>query len=56
LCGRWSAWYNYAGSLLAFSLMLLTYLIQRIQEILPLNPQDLLGKLITPDQALHHRR
>jgi len=48
-------WTHYAGSLLAFSLagILLTYLIQRIQGMLPFNPQGFLGKLITPDLAFN---
>src|ERR1035437_3382032 len=48
-------WTHYAGSLLAFSLagILLTYLIQRIQGILPFNPQGFGGKLITPDLAFN---
>ena len=48
-------WTHYAGSLLAFSLagILLTYLIQRIQGMLPFNPQGFGGKLITPDLAFN---
>jgi K+-transporting ATPase ATPase A chain len=48
-------WTHYAGSLLAFSLagILLTYLIQRIQGVLPFNPQGFGGKLITPDLAFN---
>jgi K+-transporting ATPase ATPase A chain len=48
-------WTLYAGSLLAFSLagILLTYLIQRIQGMLPFNPQAFGGKLITPDLAFN---
>src|SRR5450755_3435650 len=48
-------WTHYAGSLLAFSLagILLTYLVQRIQGILPFNPQGFGGKLITPDLAFN---
>jgi len=48
-------WTHYAGSLLAFSLVgiLLTYLIQRIQGMLPFNPQGFGGKLITPDLAFN---
>src|ERR1017187_4759409 len=44
-------WTHYAGSMLAFSLagILLTYLIQRVQGLLPFNPQCFGGKLITPD-------
>jgi K+-transporting ATPase ATPase A chain len=48
-------WTHYAGSLLAFSLVgiLLSYLIMRIQGILPFNPQGFLGKLWTPDLAFN---
>ena len=48
-------WTHYAGSMLAFSLagILLTYLIQRVQGILPFNPQGFGGKLITPDLAFN---
>ena len=48
-------WTHYAGSLLAFSLagILLTYLIQRMQGMLPFNPQSFGGKLITPDLAFN---
>lgn len=48
-------WTHYAGSLLAFSLagILLTYLIQRIQGMLPFNPQGFQGKLIPPDMAFN---
>ncbi len=48
-------WTYYAISLLAFSLVgiLLTYLIQRIQGMLPFNPQAFGGKLITPDLAFN---
>src|SRR5579871_3681646 len=48
-------WTHYAGSLLAFSLVgvLLTYLIQRIQGMLPFNPQHFGGKLISPDLAFN---
>ncbi len=49
---REQRWTEYAGSLLAFSLvsLLLTYLIQRIQGILPLNPQGF-GTLHPPQGA-----
>ena len=49
LCGvdpsREQAWTSYAFSLLAFSLfsLLVTYAIERIQRVLPLNPQRLGG-------------
>jgi K+-transporting ATPase ATPase A chain len=48
-------WTHYAGSMLAFSLVgiLLSYLIMRVQGILPFNPQGFLGKLITPDLAFN---
>jgi K+-transporting ATPase ATPase A chain len=48
-------WTHYAGSLLAFSLVgiLLTYLIQRFQGLLPFNPQGFTGKLISPDLAFN---
>ena len=48
-------WTHYAGSLLAFSLAgaLLTYLILRIQGMLPFNPQGFLGKLWSPDLAFN---
>jgi K+-transporting ATPase ATPase A chain len=48
-------WTLYAGSMLAFTLVgiLLTYLIQRIQGMLPFNPQSFGGKLITPDLAFN---
>ncbi len=48
-------WTHYAGSLLAFSLagIVLTYILQRIQGILPFNPQGFGGKLITPDLAFN---
>ncbi|MGO4881930.1 MAG: potassium-transporting ATPase subunit KdpA [Bryobacteraceae bacterium] len=48
-------WTHYAGSLLAFSLVgiVLTYLIQRLQGLLPFNPQGFTGKLITPDLAFN---
>ena len=41
--GRERPWQNYAASLLAFSgaSMLVTYAIQRLQHLLPLNPQRL---------------
>ena len=48
-------WTHYAGSLLAFSLVgiVLTYLIQRLQGLLPFNPQGFTGKLISPDLAFN---
>jgi K+-transporting ATPase ATPase A chain len=46
-------WYEYAGSLLLFSVvsMLVLYLIQRIQGALPFNPQKLGG--VAPDLAFN---
>jgi K+-transporting ATPase ATPase A chain len=48
-------WTHYAGSLLAFSLVgiLLTYLIMRLQGMLPFNPQGFMGKLWSPDLAFN---
>ena len=48
-------WTHYAGALLGFSLVgiLLTYLIQRVQGMLPFNPQGFGGKLIAPDLAFN---
>jgi K+-transporting ATPase ATPase A chain len=48
-------WTQYAGSLLAFSLMgfLLAYLIQRVQAYLPLNPQNFGTPNVTPDLAFN---
>src|SRR3954469_2434559 len=48
-------WTQYAGSLLAFSLVnfALVYLIQRLQGVLPLNPQGLPGSLVSPDRAFN---
>jgi K+-transporting ATPase ATPase A chain len=48
-------WTHYAISLLAFSLVgiLITYLVQRIQGMLPFNPQGFGGKLISPDLAFN---
>ncbi|HTQ53748.1 MAG TPA: potassium-transporting ATPase subunit KdpA [Bryobacteraceae bacterium] len=48
-------WTGYALSLLAFSLVgiLLTYLIQRVQGMLPFNPQGFGAKLISPDLAFN---
>ncbi len=46
------------ASLLAFSLVgiLLTYLIQRLQGMLPFNPQGFGGKLISTRPGVQHRR
>ena len=57
LCGvdprREQAWGEYALSLLAFSLLgvLVTYAVQRLQGVLPLNPQGLPG--VGPDSAFN---
>src|ERR1700722_19660819 len=46
-------WTEYAGVMLLFSLvtMLVTYAIERLQHVLPLNPQHLAG--VAPDLALN---
>ncbi len=46
-------WTEYAGALLAFSAvsMLALYVLQRVQGVLPLNPQDLPG--VAPDLAFN---
>ena len=46
-------WTLYAGSMLAFSIFcfLFVYALQRLQGILPFNPQGFGGKLISPDLA-----
>jgi K+-transporting ATPase ATPase A chain len=48
-------WSRYAGSLLAFSLVsaLVLYAIERLQGVLPFNPQHLAGSLWTPDLAFN---
>ncbi len=48
-------WTTYAGALIAFSLagMLLSYALLRLQGILPLNPQGLGAKEMTPDLAFN---
>jgi potassium-transporting ATPase potassium-binding subunit len=50
---REMAWVEYAGLMLVFSLvsMIATYAIERLQHILPLNPQHLPG--VAPDLALN---
>ena len=50
-------WTQYAGSLVALSLFsfLFTYLIQRMQGFLPLNPQKFGAGNITPDLALDQK-
>src|SRR5271157_4171862 len=46
-------WTLYAGGMLAFSIFcfLFVYALQRLQGILPFNPQGFGGKLISPDLA-----
>ena len=48
-------WTHYTASLLSFSIIgfLLTYLIQRAQAFLPLNPQGFGGGQVTPDLAFN---
>ncbi|HEX4164501.1 MAG TPA: potassium-transporting ATPase subunit KdpA [Bryobacteraceae bacterium] len=48
-------WTQYAAALLAFSVFsfLFVYLIQRLQGVLPFNPQGMTGKLVTPDLAFN---
>src|SRR5205823_7597588 len=48
-------WTQYAGALLAFSIakFLFTYLIQRLQGALPLNPQGFGASQVTPDLAFN---
>jgi len=48
-------WTQYAASLLALSVVcfVLTYLIQRIQGLLPLNPAELGSKQVAPDLAFN---
>ncbi len=48
-------WTQYAASLLAFSAVsfVLTYLIQRLQAYLPLNPQNFGTPVMTPDLAFN---
>src|SRR5258708_25050363 len=50
---REQRWTQYAAALLAFSIvsLLLTYLIERIQGVLPLNPESI--KAMTPDLAFN---
>jgi len=49
------SWTQYAGALLAFSIakFLFTYLIQRLQGALPLNPQGFGVSQVTPDLAFN---
>jgi len=48
-------WTHYTASLLSFSIFgfLLTYLLQRLQGILPLNPQNFGASNISPDSAFN---
>ena len=48
-------WTQYAGALLAFSIakFVFTYLIQRLQGMLPLNPQGFGASLVSPDLAFN---
>jgi K+-transporting ATPase ATPase A chain len=48
-------WTQYAGALLAFSIakFVFTYLIQRLQGVLPLNPQGFGASLVSPDLAFN---
>src|SRR5438105_3436204 len=48
-------WTQYAGSLLAFSIFsfLFVYLFQRLQGLLPLNPQGFNSTNVTPDLAFN---
>lgn len=48
-------WTQYAGSVLAFSFVcfLLTYLLQRLQALLPLNPMGYGAKQMTPDLSFN---
>ena len=50
---REMAWTEYAIAMLVFSLvtMIVTYLIERLQHVLPLNPQHLVA--VAPDLALN---
>jgi K+-transporting ATPase ATPase A chain len=52
---REQRWTQYTGALLAFSLisLLLTYAIERLQGLLPLNPQGFKDSAMTPDLALN---
>lgn len=48
-------WTRYAGALIGFSLFsfLFTYLIQRLQGVLPLNPQHFGAGNVTPDLSFN---
>src|SRR6478609_11840269 len=48
-------WTQYAASLLAFSIFsfLFVYLLQRLQSILPLNPQGFGARQVSPDLAFN---
>jgi potassium-transporting ATPase potassium-binding subunit len=53
--GREQRWSEYAGSLLAFSLisLILTYAVERLQGWLPLNPQGFGARQMPPDLAFN---
>src|SRR3954451_10347340 len=48
-------WTHYTASLLSFSIFgfLLTYLLQRLQGLLPFNPQGFGAGSVTPDSAFN---
>jgi K+-transporting ATPase ATPase A chain len=48
-------WTQYSAAVLAFSVFsfLTVYLLQRLQGVLPFNPQGLAGKLVSPDLAFN---
>ena len=48
-------WTHYAGSVLAFSVagVIFTYVLQRVQAYLPLNPQNFGTPVMTPDLAFN---
>src|SRR5512141_666015 len=48
-------WTHYTASLLSFSMFgfLITYLLQRAQGLLPLNPQGFGASNVTPDSAFN---
>jgi K+-transporting ATPase ATPase A chain len=48
-------WTQYSAAVLAFSIFsfLIVYLLQRLQGVLPFNPQAFAGKLVSPDLAFN---
>ena len=48
-------WTRYAGALISFSLLsfLFTYAIQRLQGVLPFNPQHMSASNVTPDLSFN---